>query len=36
MQIHLREVKILLIHNARHEIVKNITVVNQSEFSILI
>jgi hypothetical protein len=29
MQIHLHEVKILQIHNARSEFVKNITVINQ-------
>jgi hypothetical protein len=31
MQIHLHEVKILQIHNARPEFVNNITVINQSE-----
>jgi hypothetical protein len=36
MQIHPHEVKILQIHNARPEFVKNITAVNQSESSILI
>ena len=39
MQIHLHEVKILQIHNARPEFVKkkkNITAINQSESSILI
>jgi hypothetical protein len=36
MQIYLHEVKILQIHNARPEFVKNITAVNQSESSILI
>ena len=36
MQIHLREVKIRQIHNARPEFVKNIPVINQSESSILI
>ena len=37
MQIHLHEVKILQIHNARHEFVKkNITAINQSESNILI
>jgi hypothetical protein len=36
-QIHLHEVKILQIHNARPEFVKkNITAINQSESSILI
>jgi hypothetical protein len=33
---HLHEVKILQIHNARPEFVKNITAINQSESSILI
>jgi hypothetical protein len=36
MQIHLHEVKILQIHNAKPEFVKNITAINQSESSILI
>jgi hypothetical protein len=36
MQIHLHEAKILQIHNARLEFVKNITAINQSESSILI
>ena len=36
MQIHLHEVNILQIHNARPEFVKNITAINQSESSILI
>ena len=39
MQIHLHEVKILQIHNARPEFVKkkkNITAINQSESSIFI
>ena len=36
MQIHLHEVKILQIHNARPEFVKNITAISQSESSILI
>ena len=38
MQIHLHEVKvkILQIHNARPEFVKNITAINQSESIILI
>ena len=37
MQIHLHEVKILQIHNARPEFVKkNITAIKQSESSILI
>jgi hypothetical protein len=37
MQIHLHEVKILQIHNARPEFVKKIiTAINQSESSILI
>jgi hypothetical protein len=37
MQIHLHEVKILQIHNARPEFVKkNITAINQSVSSILI
>ena len=39
MQIHLHEVKILQIHNARLEFVKkkkSITTINQSESSILI
>ena len=36
MQIHLHEVKIMQIHNARPEFVKNITAINQSESSILI
>ena len=37
MQIHLHEVKILQIQNARPESVKkNITAINQSESSILI
>jgi hypothetical protein len=36
MQIHLHEVKILQIHNARPEFVKYITAINQSESSILI
>ena len=36
MQIHLNAVKILQIHNARPEFVKNITAINQSESSILI
>ena len=36
MQIHLYEVKILQIHNARPEFVKDITAINQSESSILI
>jgi hypothetical protein len=35
MQIHLHEVKILQIHNARSEFVKkNITAISQSESSI--
>jgi hypothetical protein len=33
MQIHLHEVRILQIHNARPEFVKNITAINQSESS---
>jgi hypothetical protein len=36
MQIHLHEVKILQIHNARPKFVKNITAINQSESRILI
>jgi hypothetical protein len=32
MQIHLHEVKILQIHNARPEFVKNITAINQKAF----
>jgi hypothetical protein len=36
MQIHLHEVKILQIRNARPELVKNITAINQSESNILI
>ena len=36
MQIHLHEVKILQIHNARPEFVKNITAINQSKSNILI
>ena len=37
MQIHLHEVKILQIHNARPEFVKKyITAINQSESNILI
>jgi hypothetical protein len=37
MQIHLHEVKILQIHNARPELKKKyITAINQSESSILI
>ena len=36
MQIHLHEVKIMQIHNARPEFVKNIAAINQSESSILI
>jgi hypothetical protein len=36
MQIHLHEVKILQIHNARPEFVKKYHAVNQSESSILI
>ena len=36
MQIHLHEVKILQIHNARPEFVKYITAINQSESSIFI
>jgi hypothetical protein len=37
MQIHLHEIKILQIHNARPEFVKkNITASNQSESSILL
>ena len=37
MQLHLHEVKILQIHNARPEFVKkNITSINKSESSILI
>jgi hypothetical protein len=36
MQIHLHEVKILQIHNARPEFVNNIMAINQSESSILI
>ena len=36
MQIHLHEVKILQIHNAKPEFVTNITAINQSESSILI
>jgi hypothetical protein len=37
MQIHLHEVKILQIHNARPECVKkNITAINQSESNIVI
>ena len=36
MQIHLHEVNILQIHNARPEFVKNITAINQLESSILI
>jgi hypothetical protein len=35
MQIHLHEVKILQIRNARPEFVKNSTAINQSESSIL-
>jgi hypothetical protein len=31
MQIHLHEAKILQIHKARPEFVKNITAINQSE-----
>jgi UDP-N-acetylglucosamine 2-epimerase len=36
MQIHLHKVKILQIHSARPEFVKNIMVINQSESNILI
>ena len=36
MQIHLHEVNILQIHNARPEFVKNITAIKQQESSILI
>ena len=36
MQIHLHEVKILQIRNARPEFVKNIMAINQSESSILL
>ena len=36
MQIHIHEVKILQIHNAKPEFVTNITAINQSESSILI
>jgi hypothetical protein len=36
MQIHLHEVKILQIHNARPEFVKIIMAINQSESSILL
>jgi hypothetical protein len=36
MQIHLHEVKIVQINNARPEFVTNITAINQSESSILI
>jgi hypothetical protein len=37
MQIHLHEVKVLQIHDARPEFVKkNITAINQSESRILI
>jgi hypothetical protein len=36
MQIHLHEVKILQIHNARPEFVANIMAINQSESSFLI
>ena len=36
MQIHLHKVKILKIHNASPEFVKDITAINQSESSILI
>ena len=36
MQIHQHEVKILQIHNARPEFVKNVTASNQPESSILI
>ena len=36
MQIHLHEVTIMQIHNARPAFVKNITAINQSESSILI
>jgi hypothetical protein len=36
IHVHLHEVKILQIHNARPEFVKNITAINQSESSILI
>ena len=36
MQIHLHEVKILQIHNARPEFVKYITAINQSESRIFI
>ena len=35
MQIHLHEVKILQIHNARPAFVKNITAINQSKSNIL-
>jgi hypothetical protein len=34
MQMHLHEVKILQIHNAKPEFVKNITAINQPESSI--
>jgi hypothetical protein len=36
MQIHIHEVNILQIHNARPKFVKQITANNQSESSILI
>jgi hypothetical protein len=36
IQIHLHEVQIVQIHNARPEFVKNITAINQSESSIVI
>jgi hypothetical protein len=36
MQIHLHEVKFLQIHNARLNLKKNITAINQSESSIFI
>jgi hypothetical protein len=36
MQIHLHEVKILQIYNARPEFIKNITAISQIESSILI
>jgi hypothetical protein len=36
MQIHLHEVKIRQIHNARPEFVENITAISQSESSIFI
>ena len=36
IHVHLHEVKILQIHNARPEFVKNITAINPSESSILI